>query len=171
MLATLTATLTVVSSDSSAVRIKADWSWNSKPMLISDCLYETAAFRWKAYNSYNAQITASYSSSGSDCFVTYYDGNVAKTTQWKPIIIGGSSSYVYSQFTSGVVDGDKEYWAKNGYMFIKITGTNIARADFGFGYNHGITSTPATITLDSNLGFNYSNGFEMAEQSFSVYIE
>jgi len=171
VLATLTATLTIVSSSSSAVKVKADWSWNSKPMITSAQYYETAAFRWKAYNSNNTQITASYSSSGSDCFVTYYDGSVAKTTQWKPITVGSGSSYVFSQFTSVVKDGDKRYWAKTGYMIIKITGSNIARVDFGFGYNHGISSTPATVSLDNNLGFNYSNGFEMAEQSFSVYIE
>ena len=112
----------------------------------------------------------SYSSSGSYCYVTYYNGSTAQTTQRKGITIGNSNSHVYSQFTTDVIVGNVECWAKTGYMIIKVTGSNIAKVDFGFGYNHGISSTPASITLDNNLGFNYSNGYEMAEQSFSINV-
>lgn len=170
VLATLSVSLIKVSSSSSAVTVRANWSWNSKPLMISVHYYETAAFRWKAYNSAGAQVTASYNTSGSYCYVTYYNGNTAQTTQRKYITTGNVNSYVYSQFTTDVIVGNTECWAKTGYMVVKVTGSYLSKVDFGFGYNHGISSTPATITLDSNLGFNYSNGYEMAEQSISINV-
>ena len=59
---------------------------------------------------------------------------------------------MYSQFTTDVIVGNTDCWAKTGYMVVKVTGSYLFRVDFGFGYNHGISSTAATITLDSNLG-------------------
>ncbi len=170
VLATLSVSLIKVNSSSSAVTVRVDWSWNSKPLITSLLYYETAAFRWKAYNSLGAQVTASYYGSGSYCYVTYYNGSTARTTQWKSITIGNSNSYVYSQFATDVVVGNIDCWAKTGYMVVKVTGSYLSKVDFGFGYNHGISSTPASITLDNNLGFNYSNGYEMAEQSFSINV-
>lgn len=170
VLATLSVTLSKVNSSSSAVTVKANWSWSSKPAVTSVLYYETAVFRWKAYNSSNAQITATYNSSGSYCYVTYYNGNTAQTSQWTAINTGSSTSYVYSQYHSDIMSGDNYYWAKTGYMIVKVTGSNISKVGFGFGYNHGISSTPTSITLDSNLGFNYSNGYEMAEQSITIYV-
>ena len=170
VLATLSVSLIKVSGSSSAVTVRANWSWNSRPLVTSTTYFETTAFRWKAYNSLGTQITASFNSSGSYCYVSYYNGSTAQTTQRKVITIGNSNSHVYSQFTTDVIVGNVECWAKTGYMVVKITGSYLSRVDFGFGYNHGISSTPATITLDSNLGFNYSNGYEMAEQSFSINV-
>ena len=170
ILATLSVSLIKVSSSSSTVTVRANWSWNSKPLMTSVQYYETAAFRWKAYNSLGTQITATYNSSGSYCYVTYYNGSTAQTTQRKGITIGNSNSYVYSQFNSEIRDGDIYIWAKTGYMVLKITGSYLSRVDFGFGYNHGISYPPTTVSLDSNLGFNYSNGYEMAEQSISIYV-
>ncbi|MBQ3384832.1 MAG: hypothetical protein IJG59_06420 [Erysipelotrichaceae bacterium] len=170
VLATLSVSLIKVSGSSSAVTVRANWSWNSRPLVTSTTYFETTAFRWKAYNSLGTQITASYNSSGSYCYVTYYNGSTAQTTQRKGITIGNSNSYVYSQFTTDVMIGNVECWAKTGYMVVKVTGSYLSRIDFGFGYNHGISSTPTTITLDSNLGFNYSNGYEMAEQSISINV-
>ena len=170
VLATLSVSLIKVSGSSSAVTVRANWSWNSRPLVTSTTYFETTAFRWKAYNSLGTQITASFNSSGSYCYVSYYNGSTAQTTQRKVITIGNSNSHVYSQFTTAVIVGNVECWAKTGYMVVKITGSYLSRVDFGFGYNHGISSTPATITLDSNLGFNYSNGYEMAEQSFSINV-
>ena len=170
VLATLSVSLIKVSGSSSAVTVRANWSWNSRPLVTSTTYFETTAFRWKAYNSLGTQITASFNSSGSYCYVSYYNGSTAQTTQRKGITIGNSNSHVYSQFTTDVIVGNVECWAKTGYMVVKITGSYLSRVDFGFGYNHGISSTPATITLDSNLGFNYSNGYEMAEQSIIIYV-
>ena len=170
VLATLSVSLIKVSSNSSAVTVRANWSWNSRPLITSTNCFETAAFRWKAYNSAGAQVTASYNTSGSYCYVTYYNGSTAQTTQRKGITIGNSNSHVYSQFTTDVIAGNVECWAKTGYMVVKITGSYLSRVDFGFGYNHGISYPPTTVSLDSNLGFNYSNGYEMAEQSVSINI-
>ena len=94
ILATLSVSLIKVSSSSSTVTVRANWSWNSKPLMTSVQYYETAAFRWKAYNSLGTQITATYNSSGSYCYVTYYNGSTAQTTQRKGITIGNSNSYV-----------------------------------------------------------------------------
>ena len=170
VLATLSVSLIKVSSNSSAVTVRANWSWNSRPLITSITYYETAAFRWKAYNSLGTQITATYNSSGSYCYVTYYNGSTAQTTQRKGITIGNSNSYVYSQFNSEIRDGDIYIWSKTGYMVLKITGSYLSRVDFGFGYNHGISYPPTTVSLDSNLGFNYSNGYEMAEQSLLINV-
>ena len=170
VLATLSVTLSKVSSSSTAVKAKANWSWNSKPIVTSIDFYETAAFRWKAYNSSNAQITATYTGSGSYCNVTYYNGNNAQTTQQKYINVGNYNSYVYSQFYSEVVYGGSQCWGKTGEMVVKITGSNISKVNFGFGYNHGVSSTAPTVSLDAYLGFNYSNGYEMAEQSISINV-
>ena len=123
VLATLSVSLIKVSSNSSAVTVRANWSWNSRPLITSTNCFETAAFRWKAYNSLGTQITVSYSSSGSYCYVTYYNGSTAQTTQRKGITIGNSNSHVYSQFTTDVIVGNVECWAKTGYMIIKVTGS------------------------------------------------
>ena len=77
---------------------------------------------------------------------------------------------MYSQFTTDVIVGNTDCWAKTGYMVVKVTGSYLFRVDFGFGYNHGISYPPTTVSLDSNLGFNYSNGYEMAEQSITINI-
>jgi hypothetical protein len=168
VLATLSVTLSVVSSSSTAASVKANWSWNSKPLMISIDYYETVAFRWKAYNSSGAQVAAYYNSSNSYCYVTYYEGSNVQTTQLESINVGNTGSYVFTQYTSGAIYGGNSCWAKKGYMVIRVTGSSFSRVDFGFGYNHGVTSTPAIVTLDGNLGFNYSNGYEMAEQSISA---
>lgn len=170
VLATLSVSLIKVSSSSSAVTVRANWSWNSKPLITALNYYETVAFRWKAYNSAGAQVTASYNSSGSYCYVTYYNGNTAQTTQRKYITTGNVNSYVYSQFSSSINFGGNQCWAKTGYMVVKVIGSYLSKVDFGFGYNHGISYPPTSITLDNNLGFNYSNGYEMAEQSFSINV-
>ena len=170
VLATLSVSLIKVSGSSSAVTVRANWSWNSRPLVSSTTYFETTAFRWKAYNSLGTQITATYNSSGSYCYVTYYNGSTAQTTQRKGITIGNSNSYVYSQFNSEIRDGDIYIWSKTGYMVLKITGSYLSRVDFGFGYNHGISYPPTTVSLDSNLEFNYSNGYEMAEQSITISV-
>lgn len=170
VLATLSVSLYKISSNSSAITVEAYWNWNSKPLVTSIDFYETVAFRWKAYNSSNAQITATYNSTGSYCYATYYYGNTAQATQWKSISVGSTTSCVYSQFHSAMINGNYDCWAKNGYMGVKVTGSNISKIYFGFGYNHGISSTAATVSLDSSLGFNYSNGYEMAEQSILINV-
>lgn len=170
VLATLSVSLMKIISNSSSVTVRANWSWNSRPLMTSIHYYETAAFRWKAYNSTGAQVTATYKSSDSYCYVTYYNGNTAQTTQLKGITVGNSSSYVYSHFTSDVIVENTESWAKTGYMVVKVMGSYLSKVDFGFGYNHGVSSSPASITLGSNLDFNFSNGYEMAEQSISIVI-
>lgn len=170
VLATLSMTLSKVSCSSSYASAKVEWSWNSKPLIMSIDYYETVPCRWKAYNSYGALVTGSYSSTGSYCYVRYYNGSTLYTTQAKSINIGNTNSYAYSPFRSAINGDGNSCWAKAGYMVVRITGSNIHSVDFGFGYNHGISSTIPTITLDGNLGFNYSNGYEMAEQSISINV-
>ena len=170
VLATLSMTLSKISCYSSYASVKAEWSWNSKPLIMTVDYYETVPCRWKAYNSYGAQITATYSSSGSYCYVKYYNGTSVYASQAQSIIVGNASTYVYCPFHSAINDGENNCWAKSGYMVVKVTGSNINNVDFGFGYNHGISSTIPTITLDSNLGFIYSNGYEMAEQSITLRV-
>ena len=56
---------------------------------------------------------------------------------------------MYSQFTTDVIVGNTDCWAKTGYMVVKVTGSYLFRVDFGF---------------------DYSNGYEMAEQSVTINI-
>ncbi len=170
VMATLSMTLSKVSCTSSYASVKASWAWSSQPLIMSVDYYETVPCRWKAYNSSGARVAAGYSSSGSYCYVKYYYGSTLHTTQSKSITVGNASTYVYCPFHSAIIDGGDTCWAKSGYMVVKITGSNINNVDFGFGYNHGISSTIPTVTLDSVLGFNYSNGYEMAEKSISISI-
>ncbi len=170
VLATITVTLTKINSSSTSVKVRANWAWNSMPLIMSTNCFETAAFRWKAYNSTNNQITASYEGSGSYCKVKYYWNNVEQTTQTKVISVGSNNAYIFSQFEQAMIYGGNTCWAKTGYMVLHVIGAGFSRVEFGFGYNHGILNTPATVSLDSGLGFNYSNGYEMAEPSITINV-